>query len=110
DATLAAYENLGALLGGSNAEADFTNYQRVVVENANITLTDDENGASVDIDDITWSDAGGDTDNTTAKLLVCEDGDTDGDREVLLAFDFVATTDGNDLTARVHASGLWSTS
>lgn len=111
DAVLAAYTGLDTLLAAAgNTEAVFDNYAREVVANASITLTDDDTGASVDIADITWADAGGTTDETTAKLLVCEDGASDAARVPLMAFDFVATTDGNDLTARVHANGLWSTS
>ena len=81
----------------------------VQITNANITVVEDASGTPVDvqIDNITWSSAGGASDNSLVKLIVCEDGATDADRDVLSAHDFVIDTDGNDLTATMPAEGFY---
>lgn len=110
DADLRVHADLGAVLGeAGNTEADFTNYARKTIANASITLTEDGSGEPVDVSigDQTWAEAGGGTDNTLAKLLVCEDGADDANRALLSLHDFVATTDGNDLTAAENASGFY---
>lgn len=114
DATLQDYDTLGALLAGANTEADFTNYARKVLTDADIsapTVDDSGNEQYSDFPDQTWVAAGGAANNTTAKLLVCYDPDTTGGTDAnlipLTAHDFVATTDGNDLGARPPANGFF---
>lgn len=112
DATLLDYDDLGALLGGSNTEADFTNYARKVLTGVSGGTVDDTNDWVQNfITDQTWTSAGGATNNTLVKLLVCYDDDTTGGTDaniiVLSHHDFAATTDGNDLIADEGANGFY---
>lgn len=118
DATLEDYDNLSLLLAAAgNTEADFTNYARKVLTDTDIsaaTPDDTNNRQEADIPDQTWTSAGGTTDNTLAKLIICYDSDTGaGDDTGLVPLshhDFVATTDGNDLTATIDANGYFRSS
>lgn len=110
DDTLRDHDTLGAVLGAANTEADFTNYTRTVIPNASWTVTIDDtaNEATADFADILWSPAGGATNNTLVKLLVCIDGVNDAARATITLHDFATTTDGNDLTAVVDAAGFYA--
>lgn len=111
DADLRKHATLDDVLSASgNTEADFTDYARKTISNGNVTLTEASSGDQVDvaIGNQVWSDAGGATNNTTAKLLICEDGTDDTDRVFLAGRDFVATTDGTDLTAVAHEDGFFA--
>ena len=114
DATLKDYATLSALLAGSNVEADFTNYARIVLDDGDLSAftTDNTNDRNeVDFPDQTITDAGGATNNTTEKLLICYDSDTTGGTDAnivpLLAYDFVKTTDGSDLPIVVNSNGYY---
>lgn len=114
DATLVDYDDLAAVLAGSNTEADFTNYARKVLTDTDITapVPDDTNDWQVaDIAAQTWTSAGGTLDNTLVKLLLCYDSDTTGGTDAnivpIAAYDFAATTNGADLTATPSANGLY---
>lgn len=118
NATLQDYDSLGAALaaggGTANEEADFTNYARKVLTDASISdpsVDDTNNRQEFDVADIVWTSAGGVADNTLVKLLVCYDEDTTSgsDTDIFIAgiYDFSTTTDGNNLTAQINASGLW---
>lgn len=54
-----------------NVEADFTNYERKVILNTEITVEEDPAGkpVSVKVGDLVWSDAGGQLDEDLARLL-----------------------------------------
>lgn len=105
DATLEDYATFQALLAGSNTEATFTNYA------GGKTLTSTELSRTVDTGantqyststDQTWTSAGGGTNNTLVKLIICYDElgtDSDASLIPLSHHDFAATTDGNDLIA-----------
>lgn len=111
DDTLRDYNALDTLLAAvGNTEATFTNYAREVVLNANVTVTIDDvtNQASADFADITYSPAGNGTNNSLEKALICIDGANDAARFPVTAHDFVATTDGNDLTAVVDSAGFYA--
>jgi hypothetical protein len=118
DATLEDYDDLATLLAAAgNTEADFTNYARKTLTDTDIgatTVDDTNNNQRADIPDQTWTSAGGTTDNTLVKLLVCYDSDTTGGTDsniIPLTFhDFSTTTNGNDLTAVVNANGYFSAS
>lgn len=115
DATLEDYDSLSALLGAAgNTEADFTNYARKVLTDADVSdpaPDDTNNWQASDIPDQTWTSAGGTTDNTTAKFIVCYDpdstGGTDADLIPLTHQDFVVTTDGTDVVAQINSGGFY---
>lgn len=117
DATLEDYDTLSALLAGSNVEADFTNYARKVLTDSDISssaVDDTNNRREADIPDQTWSSAGGASNNTTAKLLICYDSDTTGGTDAnivpLVHLDYAETTTGGDITAVINASGYFRAS
>jgi hypothetical protein len=114
DGTLEDYDDLGALLAGSNTEADFTNYARKILADADVTAPapdDTNNWQTADLPDQTWTSAGGATNNTLTKLIACYDPDSTGGADSALIplthHDFVATTDGNDLIAQFAAAGYY---
>jgi len=94
----------------NNAEAAFTNYSRQVLTNVSVTVDDLTNTVSLDADDITWATAGGATNNTLAKLLICYDPDTTGgdDSEIipLTAHDVGLTTDGATIIITLDPAGF----
>jgi NADH dehydrogenase/NADH:ubiquinone oxidoreductase subunit G len=114
DSTLKDYDTLALLLAGTSDEADFTNYGRKTITSVTVTVDDTNDRVDVDVADQTWTSAGGATNNTLGKLLVCYDPDTTGgtDSSVipLAAHDFSATTDGTNLVAQVAASGFYRAS
>lgn len=117
DATLRDYDTLAAILAGSNTEADFTNYARKTITDASITAPtpDDTNDLqAADIPDQTWTSAGGATNNTLVKLIICYDSDTTGGADSAIVpltyHDFAITTNGSDLTAQIAAAGFFSAS
>lgn len=111
DDTLNNYADLATLLAASNDEADFTNYARKTITSVTNTVDNTGNKLDSDFADQTWTAAGGTTNNTLGKLLVCYDPDTttgtDSTVVPLAYFDFVATTDGTDLTAQVATAGWY---
>lgn len=118
DGTLEDYDDLGTLLGAAgNTEADFTNYARKTLTDADLSATspdDTANNMEAFITDQIWTSAGGASNNTLTKLLVCYDGDTgagtDSNIIPLTHHDFSVTTDGNDLTADEGADGFYGAS
>lgn len=110
DAVLEDYDNLSVLLAAAgNTEANFTNYARQVFTDTEVvapTPDDTNNRQDADLPDVTWLNAGGAANNGLVKLFVAYDDDTtsgdDTDIIVLSLQDFVATTDGNDLTATIN--------
>ncbi len=112
DATLKDLDDLAAILAAGSVEADFTNYARKVLTDADIVASvvdDATDRREADIPDQTWTAAGGAANNTLAKLLVCYDPDTTGGTDSALipltAHDWVLTTNGSDITAQVPAAG-----
>lgn len=117
DGILQDYDTLAAILGGSNVEADFTNYSRKVLTDGDIAgsvVDDSGNVRTADIPDQTWTAAGGATNNTLAKLLICYDPDTAGGTDSaiipMVHLDCLITTNGGNLTAQFNASGYFSAS
>lgn len=117
DGTLQDYDTLAAVLAGSNTEADFTDYARKVLTDSDLSTPapDDSNDRfDVDIPDVQWVDAGGASNNTLDKLLVCYDPDTTSGTDAniipLTHHDFDTTTDGNTLTAQIAAAGFYRAS
>jgi len=118
DATLLDYDTLDAILtaggGTANVEADFTNYARKVLTNTELsapTVDDTGNEQYSDMPDQTYTSAGGATNNTLVKALVCYDNDTTGGTDAnlipLTAHDVSVTTDGNNLTLTIPANGFY---
>jgi len=111
DATLADHDDLSALLAAANDEATFTNYARKVVTSAPGTVDDTNNWLDVTMSNLVWTSAGGGTNNSLGKLIVCYDSDTGAGTDAniipLTYHDFVATTDGTDLTASITAPGFY---
>lgn len=118
DASLLDYDTLSALLtasGGTvNVEANFTNYARKTLTNADLvapTVDDTGNEQWSDIPNPVYTAAGGATNNSLVKMLICYDADTtagtDANIIVLTAHDVTATTDGNDLTFNIPATGFY---
>lgn len=114
DATLRDHDDLSALLATTTDEADFTNYARKVISSVTITVDDTNERVDIDIADQTYTAAGGATNNTLLKALLCYDPDTTVGTDttvVPLTFhDFSVTTDGSDLTAQVAAAGFFRAS
>lgn len=114
DATLEDYDTMTAILAGSNTEATFTNYARKVLTDAEVSaaaVNDTTNNMASDIPDQVWTAAGGTTDNTLVKMAIFYDpdttGGTDADLIPLTHLDFATTTNGNDLTAVMAATGFF---
>jgi len=117
DATLEDYDDLAALLAGSNTEADFTNYVRSVLTDADVSAPvpdDTKNWQAADIPDQTIVAAGGASNNTLVKYLICYDSDTTGGTDSniipLTHHDFPVTTDGSNLVAQINADGYYKAS
>jgi hypothetical protein len=102
DNTLRDYDTVAAILAGSNTEADFTNYARKTGLTATRTVNDTDNRTEADLANQTWSSAGGASNNNLVKAIVFyETAAADATRVPISAHDFVATTDGTDLTATI---------
>lgn len=106
DDTLNNYDDLGALLGGSNTEALSTNYARIELAAAAITWSVDDSGntAKCVVDsDQTWSSVTQAASESWVKLLMCYDADSTGGTDaniiVLTHHDFAVTPNGGDITA-----------
>lgn len=119
DDTLNNYGDLAAIEAGSNTEADATNYARIEVAAAGVTLSVDDTGntAKVVIDaDQTWTSvANDDTNGAWDKLLICWDGDnaagTDANIIPLTYHDFSVTPNGGNITADFdQTNGIWGSS
>ena len=106
DGTMRLRQTITDLLT-ANTEANFTNYSRKTLT-ATITEDDSTNRVSVDIPDLSWSVAGGNTDNSLVKLVIYYDeSGTDATRIPLTAHDFKITTNGTNLQAQVATAGFY---
>lgn len=105
DDTLKDYDDLASLLAASNDECTFTNYARKSITSVTRTVDDTNNWVTGTFSSQTFASAGGASNNSTGKAIVCYDGDTgagtDADIVPLTAHDFVATTDGTDLIVQI---------
>lgn len=107
DAVLKDYDDLSLILAeAGNTEADFTNYARKTLTDTDIAALPAPNDTT-DAYELTWPDlvyssAGGATNNTMTKLILCYDEDTttgtDADIVPLGALDYTGVTDGSDIT------------
>jgi hypothetical protein len=111
DDTLNNYDTLAALLAAANDEGDFTNYTRKTLGSVTVTVDDTNNRADVDAADITYTAAGGASNNSIAKAIVCYDPDTTGGTDAdiipLTYHDMVFTTDGTDQQITIPTDGFY---
>lgn len=111
DATMIDYTSLSAILAGASDECDFTNYVRKTAASVTSVPDNTNNWSAADFADITWTAAGGGTNNTIGKIIVCYDPDTTGGTDAdiipLTAQDFSDTTNGSDLIAQVATAGFF---
>ena len=106
DATLEDHTTFATLLAGANTEADFTNYVRAVLTDAELaalpSVDHTGNSAGMTLPDWVIVPAGGALDNSLMKIVVGYSSntvtDTDADIIPLLALDITYTTSGNQLT------------
>lgn len=118
DATIQDYATLGAILAeAGNTEADFTDYARKVLTDADIsaaTVDNANNRYEADIPDQTWTNAGGASNNNLVKLLICYDPDTTAGTDTsivpLAHLDFAETTTGSSITALINVAGYYRAS
>jgi len=116
DAVLEDYETFGAITDAAgNAEATFTNYGGgKTVTDADITLATLDHATNTyrcDIPDQTFTTAGGTTDNTLAKIIICYAPDVAGADSTFIPLthhDFIITTSGQDAVAAIHGDGYFS--
>lgn len=104
------YDDLGTLIAhASTDEADFTNYTRKVIDTLDVDplYTAASNRWDIDIADLVYTDAGGATNNTLVKLLVCIDGANDAARLPVSVHDLAVTTDGTTLTVTIPTDGFY---
>jgi len=107
EGSLVDHDDLAALLAGGNTEANFTNYARKTAIPITITVDDVNNRVDGDLADQTFALAGGATNNDLVKAVIyCQFSASDAQRRPVTHHDFVATTDGNDLSALISAAGF----
>ena len=115
DETLIDYADLAAIIAGANTEADFTNYARIVLTDAELDALpppdNTNNRYDIDMPDQEYINAGGALNNTLTKIIVCYDADTttstDADIIPMAHYDFVYTTTGIKINLRVNEFGFY---
>ena len=74
DGTLRDLNDLAAVLAeGSTTEADFTNYARATLASVTATVDDATDTVKVDCADVTFTSAGGASNNTTTDVVIYEE-------------------------------------
>ena len=118
NATLQDYASLGAALaaggGTANVEADFTNYARKILTDADLSAPTVDNTGNKQYSTFpaqTYTAPGGATNNTVVKVLTCYDSDTTAgtDSNIIICgiADANITTDGNDFSLSPAATGFY---
>lgn len=106
DDVLNNYTDLASLLASTNVEQT-GGMTRQTLTGVTVTPDNTNNRIELTAANIVFTAATG---NATGKLIICYDpdttGGTDADLIPLLAYDFVATPNGSDITAVVNANGL----
>lgn len=107
DANLVDLDTLTAVLG--TALDEHATMGREPASGVTATVDDANDCCTLTIDPITWV-APAANGTPTTRLLFCYDSDTGSGTDAniipLLCYDFVATTDGNDIVVSPHANGL----
>jgi hypothetical protein len=111
DDTLNNYDTLADIKAAANTECDFTNYARKTITSVTVTVDDTNNWVDVIIGNQVYAAAGGATNNTIVKAVLCYDSDTgtgtDANIVPMTYHDCSATTDGNELTLRFPVTGFF---
>lgn len=112
DSVLIDLDTVSAILAnGSTTEADFTNYARATLASLSATPDDANDRMDVDAADVTFTSAGGASNNTTTDAVIYEDVDgTDANAIPLVQLDAVFTTDGNDVKLQFATAGFFRAS
>lgn len=108
DTTLKNYQTLAALLV-ANTEATFTNYVRKAGTGLTVTPNTGTGIQTFDMNDVTWSAAGGALNNTLGKIITAyrqTSSALDSQMLPLTYHDFTATTTGGDLFAQFASTGV----
>lgn len=109
DATMKDYDDLAAILAGASDEADFTNYARKTLASVTVTVNDTDDRVDIDCDDVVYTSAGGASNNTMGKAIICYDPDTTGGTDSsiipLSAHSYDGTTDGSTITLTMPTGG-----
>lgn len=105
DSTLKDYDDIATLLAGSSNEQ--TTLGRKTITSVTVTVDDTNDRTDSDFADPVWVTSAG---NAISKLIAAYDPDTtagtDSSLIPLLAWDFVATPDGTDITGNVTSTGF----
>lgn len=108
DAAMMDVDTITALLATAADEADFTNYARVTLTGETSTVDDTGNDVNADCNDITFTSAGGATNNTTTDLIIyLHSASGDSVSVPLVCLDCVFTTNGQNVTLTIDADGFW---
>ena len=109
DTILQDYTTLSSLLA-SNAEATFTSYARkIITTGVTITLDFTANTATIGLGNQTWLAAGGASNDTLGKLVVCYrqlSTSVDSATIPMTGHDITATTTGSDLIVQIASGHL----
>lgn len=111
-AELIKHDNVAALLAApGNTEADFTNYARKIDLTGTLVIDDVLDEVRITLDNQTFVNAGGATNNTLTKLLVCySTGAGDENLIPLTHHDYPEVTTGGAITPLFDANGFWKSS
>ncbi len=114
DATLRDFDTFAAVLAGNLAEATFTNYAREILTDSvgglTVTTDDTNDRNEADMSDITYTAAGGASNDTLTRLITGFDSSgagTDSGIVPCTFHDFAVTTDGSDIIAQFAATGFF---
>lgn len=108
DSAMQDVDTVAALLAGAADEADFTNYARVTLASETTTVDDTGNDVNADAADITFTSAGGASNNTTTDLVIyLHVAGGDANCIPLVCLDCVFTTNGQNVTLTFDADGFW---
>ena len=109
EADLIDHQSLDAVLGASgNTEADFNNYSRKTGLSETITFDTTNEKQVLDVPDVTWDSAGGNTSNDLTKaILAVQTGADDTTLIPIAHYDFPVRTDGSDLTLKINSDGAY---
>ncbi len=102
--TLAAWK-------AAQTEATFTNYARKPLVNVTLAVDNTNNRATADADDLSWTAAGGTTNNTLGRIGFFYVPDTTAQSDAtaipLTFYPYATTTDGTTRTVQINALGFW---